>query len=360
MRALTNVASMSKERFKRAIQSIAGAAGDEQDSYDANESEFAINSDDSDDSDQNGTSKARSQNDYREAEVDMHLGHFGCDSYMHEIHRLAYIKAQGDIISKHNLKMLNQLREQAPDCIITSLLTLGQHYLAKDDLTIHEDMQFIISGIVNLLDKDMARIYQQNLTQDQWDQVLAQKDSMHLDDYLGLTTESNDIFDRIMDCGDNQLDILDFIDGQKAQLSKTKRQHDQCYQMLLIVEQVVRNFSRWSTYDDESELTLYRRFAALLDILFDSSDIIMIDGESVSKATKAAIDLNKTIFTLGEQSPSYGRKIDLILKHSNGKKRVEVSSNEWKRMGVVADLKIKQQCKNLRTNACILHQLNPK
>jgi succinate dehydrogenase flavin-adding protein (antitoxin of CptAB toxin-antitoxin module) len=84
----------------------------------------------------------------------------------------------------------------------------------------------------------MARIYQQNLTQDQWDQVLAQKDSMHLDDYLGLTTESNDIFDRIMDCGDNQLDILDFIDGQKAQLSKTKRQHDQCYQMLLIVEQV--------------------------------------------------------------------------------------------------------------------------
>jgi hypothetical protein len=140
MRALTNVASMSKERFKRAIQSIAGAAGDEQDSYDANESEFAINSDDSD---QNGTSKARSQDDYREAEVDMHLGHFGCDSYMHEIHRLAYIKAQGDIISKHNLKMLNQLREQAPDCIITSLLTLGQHYLAKDDLTIHEDMQFM-------------------------------------------------------------------------------------------------------------------------------------------------------------------------------------------------------------------------
>jgi hypothetical protein len=46
------------------------------------------------------------------------------------------------------------------------------------------------------------------------------------------------------------------------------------------------------------------------------------------------------------------------LKHSNGKKRVEVSSNEWKRMGVGADLKIKQQCKNLRTNACILHQLN--
>ncbi|KAG0760925.1 hypothetical protein G6F62_000371 [Rhizopus arrhizus] len=187
MRDLTNVASTSEERFKRAIQSIAGAVDDEQDSYDANESEFVINSDDSSESNQTSTSKSRNQDDYREAKVDVHLGHFGCDSYMHKIHQLVYIKAQGDIVSKHNLKMLNQLKEQAPDCIITSLLTLGQHYLAKDDLTIHEDMQFIlsISGIVNLLDKDMARIYQQTLTQDQWDQELAQKNKVLAMDFIG-------------------------------------------------------------------------------------------------------------------------------------------------------------------------------
>ncbi|KAG0177838.1 hypothetical protein DFQ28_005487 [Apophysomyces sp. BC1034] len=182
-------------------------------------------------------------------------------------------------------------------------------------------------------------MHQQALTQDQWNQVLAQKDSMHLDGYLGFTAASNDLFDRIVDCGDDQLDILDFIDDQRAQLSKAKRHQDQCYQMLLLVEQVVCNFSRWSTYDDESELALYRRFAALLDILFDSSDIIMVDGEPASKATKVVIDLNKMIFALGDQSPSYGRKIDLILKHSNGKKRVEVSSNEWKHMGIGADVK---------------------
>lgn len=38
-----------------------------------------------------------------------------------------------------------------------------------------------------------------------------------------------------------------------------------------------RNFSRWSTYDDEFEVTLYRRFTALLNVLFDLSDIIMVE-----------------------------------------------------------------------------------
>ncbi|KAG1164713.1 hypothetical protein G6F37_000054 [Rhizopus arrhizus] len=171
-------------------------------------------------------------------------------------------------------------------------------------------------------------------------------------DYAGISTSPNDIRIFLEQCSNikevvvyhgSSFEILSRFDLLKNNdLEKFK----------------CRNFSRWSTYDDEFEVTLYRRFTALLNVLFDLSDIIMVDGESVSKATKAAIDLNKTIFTLSEQSPSYGWKIDLILKYFNGKKGVEVSSNEWKHMGVGADLKIKQQCKNLRTNACILHQLN--
>lgn len=86
MQALTNVASTYKK----------------QGSYDTNESKFAINSDDSSESNQTNTS----QDDYREVKVDVHFGNLGCDSYMHEIHRLAYIKAQSNIISENNLNML--------------------------------------------------------------------------------------------------------------------------------------------------------------------------------------------------------------------------------------------------------------
>ncbi|KAI8884168.1 hypothetical protein K501DRAFT_182893, partial [Backusella circina FSU 941] len=119
----------------------------------------------------------------------------------------------------------------------------------------------------------------------------------------------------------------------------------------------VRNFARWSSSKDESELTIYRRFAALFDILLDSTNIEMIDGENTSEATKVSIDINRSIFGLGEQSSSYGRRIDLILGVSHGKKRVEISSNEWKRNVVSQEVVQKQQCKNLRTNACIIQQI---
>lgn len=70
--------------------------------------------------------------------------------------------------------------------------------------------------------------------------------------------------------------------------------------------------------------------------------------------------MNKSIFGLGEQSNSYGRRIDLILGVSHGRKRVEISSNEWKRSLVSQEIVDKQQCKNLRTNACIIQQLMTK
>ncbi|ORX47425.1 hypothetical protein DM01DRAFT_1139142 [Hesseltinella vesiculosa] len=53
--------------------------------------------------------------------------------------------------------------------------------------------------------------------------------------------------------------------------------------MLLMVEQVVRNFDRHQ--ESDSEATCYRRFAPLLDILLDGTGIIMVDSEKASIAT---------------------------------------------------------------------------
>lgn len=41
--------------------------------------------------------------------------------------------------------------------------------------------------------------------------------------------------------------------------------------------------------------------------------------------------MNRSIFGLGKQSSLYGRRIDLMLGVSHEKKRVEISSNVWKR-----------------------------
>lgn len=63
--------------------------------------------------------------------------------------------------------------------------------------------------------------------------------------------------------------------------------------------------------------------------------------------------MNRSLFGLREQSSSYGRRIDLILR----KKRVKVSSNEWKRNVTSQEVVQKQQCKSPKTNACIIQQI---
>ncbi|ORE13632.1 hypothetical protein BCV71DRAFT_64126 [Rhizopus microsporus] len=67
--------------------------------------------------------------------------------------------------------------------------------------------------------------------------------------------------------------------------------------------------------------------------------------------------MNRSIFGLGEQSSSFGHRIDLMLSISHGKRRIEISSNEWEKNIVDQEVVQKQQCKYLRTNACIIQQI---
>lgn len=56
---------------------------------------------------------------------------------------------------------------------------------------------------------------------------------------------------------------------------------------------------------------------------------------------------------------TYARKIDLILRYDDTE-NIELCSNEWKKTKVTTQLKLKQQSKNLRVNACIINCLNGK
>lgn len=50
------------------------------------------------------------------------------------------------------------------------------------------------------------------------------------------------------------------------------------------------------------------------------------------------------------------KRLNLLLKYSNNK-NVELRSNEWKNSKVTAELKLKQQSKNLRVDASIVNSL---
>lgn len=98
----------------------------------------------------------------------------------------------------------------------------------------------------------------------------------------------------------------------------------------------MRNLQRWSKKGDESELTLYRRFAAILELVFDCTDVVLVDGEHSCEATKNVAQLNKAIFNPMQNAPAYGKKIDLMLSY-DGNTKIELSSNEWKRSKVQED-----------------------
>lgn len=81
-----------------------------------------------------------------------------------------------------------------------------------------------------------------------------------------------------------------------------------------------------------------------------------LSGETACERSRKLIEVNKRLFNVDDVSPSCSRKIDMILKYDDNK-NVELCSNEWKRMKVSSDLKIKQQSKNLRVNAAIINNL---
>lgn len=110
----------------------------------------------------------------------------------------------------------------------------------------------------------------------------------------------------------------------------------------------------WSKCGDEQELTFYRRFGSILDVLFKGSEVILSDGETACQSSRIAMEANKCVFAGEDTSPTYSRKIDLLLKYDE-KKQIDLCSNEWKKTKVTNDLKLKQQSKNMRVNACIIN-----
>ncbi|KAI8080998.1 hypothetical protein BDF21DRAFT_339024, partial [Thamnidium elegans] len=113
----------------------------------------------------------------------------------------------------------------------------------------------------------------------------------------------------------------------------------------------------WDDDDKTSEITHYRRFASLLDIIFKKTGIKLNVGETGSISTKLERGTNKAIFHAMDISPTYSRKIDLLLKCKGSKTTIEMSSNEWKRASVAKNIQLAQQCKNLRVNTAILKNL---
>ncbi|KAL9545353.1 hypothetical protein PS6_008268 [Mucor atramentarius] len=106
--------------------------------------------------------------------------------------------------------------------------------------------------------------------------------------------------------------------------------------------------------DVESELTVYRKFAKVLDEILDDTMLDMLDGESTCKTSKSIAKTHEKMYDSAiPLNKGFGRRIDLILAAKN----LELSTSEWKREKTSAAKCLQQQSKNIRMNKAILTNL---
>ncbi|KAI9491203.1 hypothetical protein BDB00DRAFT_834235 [Zychaea mexicana] len=86
----------------------------------------------------------------------------------------------------------------------------------------------------------------------------------------------------------------------------------------------------------------------------------LYSGECVAQTTKDTMIILQALagyISTSNQPKPYGSKIDLLAATCLDGEQYDLCSNEWKRGGVCDSILLKQQAKNLRTNAAILSNL---
>ncbi|KAG0739462.1 hypothetical protein G6F57_010140 [Rhizopus arrhizus] len=262
-----------------------------------------------------------------------------------KFHYIAHKKAESGCNAEEQKYLMEFKSDGTPR---SDLYKLSAKLLLKDKLTFQEDALLTLSGIYNYFHPFTTAMYTTHLNRPVPPRhtCISNKElNPDLTTMLSKIISNNDINE-----------ILATIQEEKAKLSKARQRHSDLYAMLSIIEKVMEDTEYWSSDQSEQEITFYRRFTSLLDALFNNCDIKMADGETGCESSRKQIEVNKRLFNTDDISPSYPRKIDLLLKHDD-KRNIELCSNEWKRAKVTKEIKAKQQSKNLRVNASIIHNL---
>ncbi|CAO3614642.1 unnamed protein product [Mucor hiemalis] len=263
------------------------------------------------------------------------------------IHSIAH-KKLSEKLSNDDLNYLKNF--QSDGSPKSDLLLLSSKLLQKEKITVLEEsvLELSLSGIYNYIHPAFVEIYEKELNRPLPPQTNDDVNDQVPKDIIA------EVFKQISES--NMDEALYYIQIEKSKLCKSNERKGDRYVILSIVEKVIEDTELWSKCGDEQELTFYRRFASILDVMFKGSEVILSDGETGCQSSRIAIEANKCVFAGEDISPTYSRKIDLLLKYDE-KKAIDLCSNEWKKCKVTNDIKLKQQSKNMRVNACIINNL---
>ncbi|KAI8072874.1 hypothetical protein BC940DRAFT_316332 [Gongronella butleri] len=112
----------------------------------------------------------------------------------------------------------------------------------------------------------------------------------HMDEFnrYGLSPASSALVDQVAE----KVSSSDAIEDVLALLLELKKKHlghnrhSQQYRLLSILKNTIETSDDWQ--QDDSEMTVYRCVAAIMDYLFRATGIKIVDGETMSNCTQSS------------------------------------------------------------------------
>ncbi|KAI9493018.1 hypothetical protein BDB00DRAFT_872731 [Zychaea mexicana] len=263
----------------------------------------------------------------------------------------------GELMNDAQGTFLRKMMEQRVSIQDRLLASAAESLLNEDGWTnqMEINIKLCLSSIVSLISPESIAFTKTILTSSQMTSLI----ELSVSETFGFSDECIRVFDELI--SERTIFEPDSIieNIYKLQAKYCWHKNSDLYRMLCILQQVISQFDDWSEQTDESENTVFRRFAVLLDILFRYTKIKMRDGECVAQTTKDEIIVLQTIagFVSSSNEAPYGSKVDLIATACFDGKLHDLSSNEWKKDKAYNSIVLKQQAKNIRTNATILSRL---
>jgi hypothetical protein len=255
----------------------------------------------------------------------------------------------GNVPARINIPLPNN----ATTSLSHILLRQAEELLYEKDLNADklELLKLCLSRIVNLLNPEHTTLCRKIIPNTMYEEITKECDrQQHQFECMKGSDGIGGLFDELLQFqfDKNSEKVLSYLDEKKYFEKDKDSEH---YKLLRIVESVIHDFKAWMKEEDLAEGTYVRKFANILDILLENEDITAYDGETFSTATKF-------MQILDENEENSGRRIDLMTKTKYNQVNIELCAIEYKILNANDNVFMQQQSKNMRTNSCILGNIN--
>ncbi|KAI7864208.1 hypothetical protein BDF14DRAFT_1837198 [Spinellus fusiger] len=251
---------------------------------------------------------------------------------------------------KKHTQQQQRVSYEVEGSMTTTLLHIVNEILSKDNNTNNELelCKLCLSSIISFTNPRISALFKNLLPQNLFQEAKSACESGKAK--LACSVETISYIDTIVngllpfENDRNTNNCIAYIDHSKY---KESDKDTEKYQLLCIIEKAIKAMTVIKKSNNPQEAFWVRKHMEIMEILFDDTEILVSDGESICKDTRAA-----------SSGSSFGRRVDILVSVGVGENAVNLASLEVKRKDATVTAQLYQQSKNHRINCGILNRNN--